>query len=404
MLKFKNGRFSVMQVADLQDTKMTDPDTLRFIDSVIKRERPDMIVFTGDQLDVVGLWGKGDARLKNVRKAINGLFSVIDSQNVPFAVTFGNHDGETGVPNGVQEEIYAGFKNCLNRSESVITGPGTGTMCIPVSDDSGKNALNIILMNTGNSKINDEFAGPGNSQLEWYEKLGKDVPSAVFQHVPPQEIYELFEETKRRDKDAFPAFHTRKGKYYRLKKDKLDEFVCIGETPSCLYNESKEFEIMNRDKNLTGIFFGHDHYNGFTGKVRGTSMSYCPGAGYNTYGPKYRAVRMIRFNKSDMKNFETYTVNYADCCDRPLTAPLKNLIYSNAPSSTGEAKSFALKTLLKIAALCLLLMLSDKLTGGATIPLIPVSAAILFAVYFTVMGIRRKIIRDRYVNGFRKEK
>ena len=42
--------------------------------------KPDLIVFTGDQLDVVDLWGKGrEMPKKNVEKAINRLFSVFEA-------------------------------------------------------------------------------------------------------------------------------------------------------------------------------------------------------------------------------------------------------------------------------------------------------------------------------------
>lgn len=406
MLKFNNGKFKIMQISDVQDTKKTDPDTVRFIDCALKREKPDVIVFTGDQIDVVGLWGKGEKCLKNVRKAIYGVFSSVDSNGIPFAVTFGNHDCETGVPNVLQEEIYREFENCINGKDSVVTGPGSGTLCIPVFNTDGEKALNVILIDTGSGKASGEYAGPAENQLDWYSELESEnpVPSVVFQHIPPGEIYELFEESGKSEKDALPAFGTRKGKFFTLKRERLKEFVCIGETPSTLSASAREFELMRRKGDVFGIFFGHDHYNGFVGNVRGIDLGYCPGAGYNTYGPFHRAVRVFEFDESDVRNYRTYTVNYKDCCDKALTAPLKNVLFSNAPSSTGEAKSFALKTLLKIAALCLLLMLADKLTGGAAVPLIPVAAAILFAVYLAVMGIRRKIIRDRYLNGFGKEK
>ena len=112
-IRFRNGKLKVMQISDLQDTKNTSVDTLRFVDDAIEKVRPDFIILTGDQLDVVGAWGKGEKAEKNVETAIRRLFSVIEKHNIPYVLTFGNHDRETGVSNEKQAGIYATLKNCI---------------------------------------------------------------------------------------------------------------------------------------------------------------------------------------------------------------------------------------------------------------------------------------------------
>ena len=63
-LKFnKNGKFRILQISDLQDTKETAVDTLHFLEAAIPAVKPDLIVLTGDQLDVVGYWGIGRAHV-----------------------------------------------------------------------------------------------------------------------------------------------------------------------------------------------------------------------------------------------------------------------------------------------------------------------------------------------------
>ncbi len=112
-IKFNNGHLKVLQISDLQDNRFTCVDTLRFMESAVESIKPDLIVFTGDQLDVADFWGKGEKCRRNVEKAINQLFSVFEKFDIPFVLTFGNHDRETGIANEEQAKIvrriYAEF-------------------------------------------------------------------------------------------------------------------------------------------------------------------------------------------------------------------------------------------------------------------------------------------------------
>ena len=51
-LKFNNGKFRIMQIADTQDTNKTSPATVEFIRYSLKIVKPDLVVFTGDKLRV----------------------------------------------------------------------------------------------------------------------------------------------------------------------------------------------------------------------------------------------------------------------------------------------------------------------------------------------------------------
>ena len=48
-LKFNNGKFRIMQIADTQDTSWTSPDTVNFIRCALEKAKPDLVVF--EQLD-----------------------------------------------------------------------------------------------------------------------------------------------------------------------------------------------------------------------------------------------------------------------------------------------------------------------------------------------------------------
>lgn len=401
-IKFNNGRLKVMQISDLQDTKKTTVDTLRFIDSALTKEKPDFIVMTGDQLDVVGMWGKGEKIAANVRKAITGLFSVFEKHAIPYALTFGNHDGETGMPVEEQAKIYAELRSCISFKELNDGRPDEGTFNVPIFSSDGESvAMNFFFMDCHNIKSRAGYEGPNQAQLDWYEetsdKLGR-VPSAVFQHVPPTEIYELFEEVPKGTKKSLPAYGIRTGKFFKL-KDGIKHFYSFGETPSVLNANNKEFELMRERGDVFGIFFGHDHYNGFIGNVRGIDLGYCPGAGYNTYGLKNRAVRIFEFNENDIKNYNTYIVDYSDCCKKSETAPIRNFFYCHAPSCQGMAKPFAMKCVAILLAVILAFVLIGVFISAAFVKMFLVSMTVGLLIYGAVAWIYNTVLRRKLIGG-----
>ena len=244
-IKFNNGHLKVLQISDLQDNRFTCVDTLRFMEAAVKKIKPDLIVFTGDQLDVVDLWGKGERCRKNVEKAINRLFSVFESFDIPFVLTFGNHDRETGLPNEEQAKIYAKMKNCICFDDVNDGRPDAGTFNVPImSSDGSRTAMNIYVFDTG-SKTNGVYGGVRKEQLEWLDKTSREVnaDSIVFQHIPVDEIYELLEKVPKGTEGAEPAYGNRKGEYYR-RMDGIKFMGEYGETPAALHF-SRFFEMVS---------------------------------------------------------------------------------------------------------------------------------------------------------------
>ena len=169
-IKFNNGHLKVLQISDLQDNRFTCVDTLRFMESAVESIKPDLIVFTGDQLDVADFWGKGEKCRRNVEKAINQLFSVFEKFDIPFVLTFGNHDRQTGLTNEEQAKIYARMKNCICFDDFNGGRPDAGTFNVPVlSSDGSRTAMNIYVVDTG-TKIKGKYQGVRKEQLEWLKK------------------------------------------------------------------------------------------------------------------------------------------------------------------------------------------------------------------------------------------
>lgn len=136
-----NNTFKIIQFTDLHlgkhkhTTQDSDVIIEKDIISMIKSEKPQLIVFTGDTID-----GEycDDAKsvLKNFLKKINNL-------KTPWALVFGNH-GETG--NASKEElmkVLANFKYCLAKS-GLKEVHGIGNYHVLIKDKDKKNKFSLF--------------------------------------------------------------------------------------------------------------------------------------------------------------------------------------------------------------------------------------------------------------------
>lgn len=404
-IKFNNGHLKVLQISDLQDNRFTCVDTLRFMEAAVKKIKPDLIVFTGDQLDVVDLWGKGERCRRNVEKAINRLFSVFESFDIPFVLTFGNHDRETGLPNEEQAKIYSKMKNCICFDDVNDGRPDAGTFNVPImSSDGSRTAMNIYVFDTG-SKTNGVYGGVRKEQLEWLDKTSREVnaDSIVFQHIPVDEIYELLEKVPKGTEGAEPAYGNRKGEYYR-RRDGIKFMGEYGETPAALPRECGEFEQLKKQGDVFAVYCGHDHYDSFIGTVDGIDLGYCPGAGYNTYGIYQREVRVFEFKENDVKNYKTYTVSYGDVCNKPLAEPVKTYIFSIAPCCTPQLPMFAIKVFALLAAIAVLFVLLAKVIGSKIVIGILLALLAVSVIYFGGAIIYNIVTRKKLIERYRNER
>ncbi len=413
-LKFnENGKFRILQISDLQDTKATSVDTLEFLEAAIPALQPDLIVLTGDQLDVVGLWGKGEKCKANVRTALEGIMAPIRASGIPFLVTFGNHDCQTGVSNAEQAEIYKEMANCycFDDLDDGRPDPGTFNQVI-MSSDGKRPAMNIYMMdsNSANPKGNGGYDQVHPDQIEWYVNMsnalkaangGKHIPSILFQHIPVWEMYELLKEAPKGTEGACAAFRSRKGKYFVRNEDLVWYDGTFRECPSCPEEPCEQFEKVLEQGDVFAMFFGHDHYNSFIGKYKGIDLGYCPGAGYNTYGLNPRAMRVFDFDENDVTNYETSVVDVHDFYEKPLYQPVKNFVYINAPENVDAAIPFIIKALIGIVIVVVALILLGKAAPAAVGILLGLAAVggLGYGAYsFIRNNKRRKEILGKYQN------
>lgn len=336
-LSFKNGKFKIMQIADVQEDYPVNPDTIRLIDLALEREKPDLVIFTGDQLQGYSSCYKKDTYTK-VHKVITAFLTPLTKREIPFALTFGNHDDDCSVSKTAQLEIYRSFKGCTLGKKHSKDDPGT--RYLKIKDSEGKKDIFALYLVDSNKKEPDGSYSPvKKDQIEWLEKVRKEnnfLPAFVFQHIPVPEFYDVLEKVPFYKKDALEAYNSRKNTFWRLP----GEGGFFGETPAVPEINNGEFDSLNAHGDIMGLFVGHDHNNSFVRKLKNLYLGYTQGAGFNTYGPgDKRGVRVFILNEKDIRNYKTYTVTMGELCSYSPTKPLQEFIYRNAPTCVEQVKT-----------------------------------------------------------------
>lgn len=320
-LKFgDDGKFKIMQLGDTQDMILKDVAEIKLITAALAQEEPDLLVFTGDQLTDFF----PGANVKGLKKCLSNLFDIIDTYDIPFIVTFGNHDHDYDDIWPVEEQLafYQQYENCIvpeNRYNA-------GTYNVPVKSSDGKSiALNIYMMDTNNKRADSDlltgYEGVYPEQVEWYKQKsdelkaangGKVVPSLLFQHIPVKEIYQLLEEVPYNEAGDDAVFSIDEFKWFKL-NDKVIDGV-LGEVPCSepLESHTGQYQAWVEKGDIVGAFFGHDHVNSFRGKTDdGIVMGYNGGTGFSSYGRGGdRSVRVFVIDENDPANYDTYELTF----------------------------------------------------------------------------------------------
>ncbi len=344
-LKFKNNQFKIMQVADTQEGKNVSPDTLNLLNAAIEKERPDLVVYSGDQIWNIASF-KGNK--KTVRNVLYKLSEPAHSRGIPFTICFGNHDRQVGVSNEEQLEIYKSIPHFVGDSAEGVDG--CGNHVIEIAKDG--EIVFLLYCIDSHTSLTIGYDHVHENQLEWYRKVrdeykkkcGRFVPSIVIQHIPVPEVLELLKEVKRGTKGAVQGFRNHAGKWYVLDKNKVNATGFMKESPADPMENGGQFDAMSEKGDVVGIYFGHDHINSFNGKVRGIDVGYTQGAGFHVYGPGLdRGVRMINLNSDG--TFETYDLRYRDLVGKNVKEKLWFAFYQLMPTNVYEAFYRAIKIL-----------------------------------------------------------
>lgn len=322
----QSGKFRVLQFTDIQDGPKVSKDTVRLIEASLDATRPDIVIFTGNQIagyDAVysqtmrkRRWNKAQATVQSsaeryeealrqtrsmVRSTIEQLVRPLADRSVPWVVTFGNHDFQCGLDNAEIERICQEFPGCLNPaptetsagekagmlSEQRVYGCEPGTFALPVMNvDRTCNVLGLVLVDSGDYARSGGYGSPSVAALRFLADVPhalveqsqaiaapretpasqETLPCMVFQHFAIPQYYDLLKPVAANAARAIEGYRNFAGNHYVLDEEKTLPGSYLGEGISCPDADSGEFAILEQ-YGYFAISAGHDHRNAFVGTV-----------------------------------------------------------------------------------------------------------------------------------------
>ncbi len=290
--------FKIMHLTDIHIgggfmSKGVDEKALNAVAAMITKEKPDLVIATGDIVFPVPY----RAGTFNNNSGIKAFANLMENLGVYWDVTFGNHDAEfySYFDREAVAEFYENeeYKHCLFQA-----GPedvdGCGNHTIEVKNSKGLITQAIILIDSQayikDNNIIESLKGTYDNihpnQVEWYEteilrmnaeneKISKEsvpVKSLAFFHIPLVEMDDAwteFRENGYKDTENF--------KYVEGIIGELGRQVCCG------YGEDDMFEKMLELGSTKAMFNGHDHVNNTTFEYKGIQFSYGYSVDYFAY-------------------------------------------------------------------------------------------------------------------------
>lgn len=280
-LRFRpDGSFLIAQFTDLHLTAGGEWDrkTVALIESILKEEKPDLAVLTGDV--IAGAGNEGWDAASAWRLAVEPM----ERLGIPWAAVFGNHDDEGSHTRAELMEVQKSFPHCLSEPGPEDL-PGVGNFVLNLSSESSPGARLYFLDSLAyGPKGVSEYAWISPEQIQWFRQRAKEAGKATglaFFHIPVPEYEELWNR--------------------QLAVGVKHENVCCPKVNSGLFSAMLESGV------ISGVFVGHDHINDYEGSLHGIRLVYGRAGGYNSYGKEGfpRGARLIKLDES-LSDFETW--------------------------------------------------------------------------------------------------
>ena len=339
-LRFHNGQFKIMQITDTQEHYFVNPDTIKLIRLALEREKPDLVVFTGDQIAGYSPTFFGNT-MEKITKTLNILLQPLDELGIPFCMTFGNHDNNCGIENKAQMPIYETHPTFVFGNRRSDDDPGT--LSLTIKNESGeKDVFALYLFDSGGKLPDGSYDAVKPEQIKWFrferdrleETNGALLPSLVFQHIPLPEYFSVLKQVPKSFPGAVEAFFDHADEFYVLPDEALDRGDFMYESPAAPAFNTGEFDALKEKNDVLGVYCGHDHYNSFVLPLDGIDLGYTQGSGFHVYGPgKQRGVRIFTLHEDDPRHYETYTVTMDELSSEPFSEPWMEFILTHMPTS-----------------------------------------------------------------------
>ena len=266
--------FNILQLTDIHWNMTTDVrKATEYLNTTIKVAKDK----AGGKLDLIAV--TGDSLLVGTKELADRLYSLIDSWDIPFFVTYGNHDlqGQWST-SWMNENVSAPKRHnsyFVNVNDSM---EGESNYVINWKKD-GKTVWQIYSIDTGHyiskNPIKYGYNYIHDDQIKWYEEqtdLAKGeesdyLPSIVFGHIPLVEVdtarTNALEAAKNAEANDNPVGEVTDGYVGGYTHEK------VGKS----FIPSRFHEAM-KTHGGKGMFYGHDHSNDLVTKYDGVVLGY----------------------------------------------------------------------------------------------------------------------------------
>lgn len=284
------------KIISTTDTHMrTHPATdlqFKILDKMLKTEKPDLLVFVGDNV----LTSIEDTT------AFERLGDFLEERGQYWAYALGNHDGQDD-ENGRTRivEFFGRYPHCLVQTEDKGIW-GDGNSAINILGSGGKILQTVFLIDSGENTYQKDCDTYGSEykkgydavkpdQINWYAETlteiaadndGVTPKSLVFMHIPLQEFNAAYSEAVGTDKLLYGA-----------KKEK----VCSSPLNYGFFDKMLELG------STQAVVSGHDHTNDFCAEYKSIKLLYSQSLSYPGYSVRGRRFDRLMYGLNKKYNY-----------------------------------------------------------------------------------------------------
>ena len=302
-LNFKGDAFRILQLTDMQiidATQQRFPGRLKpeecewwqpenmdklyysFVDELLLRTKPDLIVITGDIV-----YGQFD----DTGRVFSGFVKRTDSYGIPWAPVWGNHDNESTAGVASQIEKFKSASNCLFEKGDT---DGTSNYTIGIMKDGSLLRTLYMLDSNGCNGASESSLKDGvipekgitENQKSWLLSRGEKIASAYGKapafslfHINTLDVY-----------DALLARGLINDDTYRVRGALKADLGFGTEEFGKMYEPCETSKVQIRDVmkkvGIDGVFLGHQHKNNLSFTHDGIRYTWGTKTGYYDYHAK----------------------------------------------------------------------------------------------------------------------